>query len=424
MVMAYTFDLPASFDPLEFLSGRLMLRADDAKWLMSTILRKTAHRDTDIWGCVRLHSDVLYRVLGDHAGQIVRALEAGGAIETTPYRAGVKCKGYRLAMRYLGGRCVRVPCRNPLLLNRLARERERMQAVAEEARRRWLPIHHALDREQRGVTIDGDADDILEGLPDHTRLCQDVLVGRLRRGEFSFSRSSTGRVFNGVTGLKRELRRALRMAGEPLGGVDIACAQPALLALKMARGTPANGLKGAETYKHYPGPSPAPAPLVPAPPRVRCRGPFASLVLSGRLYEFLAERTGLTRGVVKRRFLVDVLAKKGRYPSAVERAFREAFPEVHCFVRMVNRSDPAELIRRLQGLESWLVIERVSPLLVGRVPCITLHDAIFSRRSALDTVEDAFEKVFAEIGFRLRVKREAAEGGAVAAADKLTEAGR
>ena len=71
-----------------------------------------------------------------------------------------------------------------------------------------------------------------------------------------------------------------------------------------------------------------------------------------------------------------------------------------------------------------MVIEQVAPRLVGRVPCITLHDAIYSRRSTLDTVEEAFEEVFAEIGFRLRLKREAAEGGAIAAADKLTEAGR
>jgi len=405
MTMAYTFTLPTTFDPLEFLSARLEFQADGARWLIFTILRKTAHRDTDLWGLVRLDSRVLRRVMGRQSSDIIRALERG-AIESAPYRAGVRCKGYRLVRRYLGDRCVRVPCLDPRLRERLQCEHERMRAAAEEARRRWLPIHHALDREQRHLTIDADADDILDGLPDHTRLCQDVLVERLRHREFSLSLSTTGRVFNGITGLKRELRPTLRIGGEPLAGVDIACAQPALLALEMARGTPPNGPKGRATYKHYAGSSLAPASPVPAPAPVPCPDSFASLVLSGRLYEFLAERTGLTRDVVKRRFLVDVLAKKGRYPSAVERAFREAFPEVYRFVRTVNRNDPAELIRRLQGLESRLVIERVAPLLVGRVPCITLHDAIYSRRSALDTVEEAFEEVFAETGFRLRLKRE------------------
>jgi hypothetical protein len=66
------------------------------------------------------------------------------------------------------------------------------------------------------------------------------------------------------------------------------------------------------------------------------------------------------------------------------------------------------LIRRLQRLESWLVVETVAPRLVGRVPVVTLHDAIFSTRHCLATVEAAFNEVFAEIGCRLSLKLEAA----------------
>ena len=87
----------------------------------------------------------------------------------------------------------------------------------------------------RQLTIDPAADTILATLPEHTRLCQDVLVSRVRHREFPFSVSSTGRAFNSVTGLKRELRPTLRLGGEPIGGVDIVCAQPALLALEIAR---------------------------------------------------------------------------------------------------------------------------------------------------------------------------------------------
>ena len=127
---------------------------------------------------------------------------------------------------------------------------------------------------------------------------------------------------------------------------------------------------------------------------------------------------------MKLAFLRDVLAKRGRYPSVVETVVRREWPSVYAFVRAVNRGDHAVLIRQLQRLESWLVIEQVAPRLVGRVPCIMLHDAIYSRRGCLATVEAAFNEVFDTIGFRLRLKREAAEGGAVGAADKLTEAGR
>ena len=70
--------------------------ADPARWLLSVILRKTANRDTDLWGCVRLDSHILRRIMGNQSADIVRALEQG-AIDTAPYCAGVRCKGFRLA---------------------------------------------------------------------------------------------------------------------------------------------------------------------------------------------------------------------------------------------------------------------------------------------------------------------------------------
>ncbi|MFH1919780.1 MAG: hypothetical protein ABIP48_07855 [Planctomycetota bacterium] len=405
--MTPTFELPRSFVPLEFLSGRLTLRADDARWLVSTVLRKTANRDTDPWGCVRLHSSILRRVMDSHTmGDVIRALE-NGAIETAPYYAGVKARGFRLAKRYLGDRSVRVPCVDPRLLGRLEQERQRWEAGKPKAG--WKPIHFLLDAEQRQLTIDPAADDILVTLPEHTRLCQDVLVSRLQRREFSFSVSSTNRVFNAITGLKRELRGALRIGGEPVGGVDIACAQPALLALEMELHSPTNGPKSRATYKDTPLVTPAPALPHDSSPSPATPCSFASLTCSGRLYEHLMGLTGLGRADVKRAILRDVLAKRGRYPSLVEQAFRRAFPDAYTFIRAVNRPDHGELIRRLQRLESWLVIEKVAPRLVGRVPVLTLHDAIYSTRRCLATVKEAFEEVFEQIGFRLVVKPEVPE---------------
>jgi len=102
-----------------------------------------------------------------------------------------------------------------------------------------------------------------------------------------------------------------------------------------------------------------------------------------------------------------VLAKRGRYPSTVEQAFREMFPSVYDYIRLVNRHDHGNLIRYLQRLGSWLIIENVAPRLVGRVPCLTLHDAIYSTLQCLPAVEEAFQDVFSEIGCRLALKREA-----------------
>ena len=422
--MRYSFILPSSFDPLEFLTTpRLRMRADDARWLMSTIVRKTAHRDTDPWSYVRLHSSILRRIMSpNNIADIVTALERGEAFETAPYYPGVKCKGYRLGRRYLGDRHVRMPATDPRLIERIEQARREQEA---EQRSRWQPIHFALHDEQRYLTITDDADGILEGLPVHTRLCQDVLVGHLRRRALPFSVSTTGRVFNAITGLKRELRAPLRIGGERLGSIDIRNAQPALLAMLIGLKCPPNGVNGRETYKHALLELP-PLPLpVPIPSPRSDTAEFVSVAASGSLYErLMGDCPALDREFVKKRFLVDVLAKRGRYPSAVERTFRAGFPSVYRIVRSINRDDHAAAIRLLQRLESWRVVEQVAPRLLGRIRFATLHDAIYSWGGALDRVEEAFEVVFAEIGFRLRLKREAAEGGAVAAADKLTEAGR
>ena len=403
--MRVTFDLPRSFDPTEYLTGPLALKADYGRWLVSAVLRKMALGGRDEWGLARLHSDVLYRVLGNGAGKIVQALETGQVIETTPYRGGVKTRGYRLALRFLDDRCVRVPCTNPVLRERLLRERERMESAAEAARTRWLPIHHTLNAEQHALSIDGRlADEILDTLPAHTTLCQSVLVADLRRRAFRFSVGSTGRVFNAISSLKRELRGAVRLAGEPTGCVDLVNSQPALLAVEMLLQNPTNGVKGAETYRDTGADSlpslPCSAlPFVPA-------SLFPSLALNGHLYEFLAQRTGLSRDVVKLALLRDVLAKKGRYPSQVENVFRREFPEVYAFVRRINHHDHAELIRLLQRRESWLVIHQVTPRLIGRVPVVTLHDAVYSKVDKLPMVETAFNDTFDAIGFRMSLKRE------------------
>src|SRR5207302_881078 len=109
---------------------------------------------------------------------------------------------YRLGKRYLGDRCVHMPITDPRLAERIQRERQRLHA--DDRRTGWLPIHEALSMEQQRLTIGPDSDATLDALPEHTRLCQDVLVSNIRRREFHFSVGSTARVFNSITGLKRE----------------------------------------------------------------------------------------------------------------------------------------------------------------------------------------------------------------------------
>ena len=332
--------------------------------------------------------------MGKHSSEIIACLK-NGEIEAAGYFPGVQCAGYRLAARFLGDRCVRVALTNKFLIRRWQAELERL---GDDNAKRWTTIHHALNAEQYRLSIDAtEADRILDTLHDRSRLCQSYLVENLRRREFPFSVSSTGRVFNAITGLKREIRhRALRIDGQPVGGIDIACAQPALLAIEMSR----EGHQKGATYKDRP-------PTLDSSSLSPDAADFTRLVSDGGLYDRLMDLSGLdNRAAVKLAFLRDVVAKRGKYPSAFENAFRNEFPSVYHFIRLINVADHGELIRRLQRAESTLVIETVLTRLLGRVPVVTLHDAIYSRRNCLDIVESAFYDTFNDIGFSLTLKRE------------------
>jgi len=120
----------------------------------------------------------------------------------------------------------------------------------------------------------------------------------------------------------------------------------------------------------------------------------------------------LTREQAKKRFLVDVVAKRGGYPSSFEDAFREAYPTVHGAIRRINYKNHCSLIRLLQSVEAWLVIDLVCPRLISAgVLCLTIHDSVYAQERMLGEVESAFREAFDEIGFSLSLKREIPGGG-------------
>ena len=87
-------------------------------------------------------------------------------------------------------------------------------------------------------------------------------------------------------------------------------------------------------------------------------------------------------------------------PSAFHRGHYAA-------IRQSNSESHCTLIRLLQSVEAWLVIDLVCPrLLRDEVPVLTLHDSVYSQIGMLDRVESAFQEAFDEIGFRLSLKRE------------------
>ena len=283
-----------------------------------------------MFGYARLHSSILRRVMSQrHYTKVIGALVEGEVLDPlAPYCAGIKSRGYRLSTKSTAQHCKHVPAEDLRSIERILRELKR---IRQEQRTRWLPIHEHLDRIQRESTIVSSADAILAGLRPEARLCQQVLVEDIRQGVFKFSVSITGRCFNALTGLKRSLRAAVRLCGEPIGGVDIRCAQPALLAI-LLRGEPKVKMSP-HIYRLRPVVCCCESLLLslpPSPPSVPSRELrlLEELVVEGDLYQELV-RLCLSSGVMlpggpddrreaaKKLLLRDVLAKRRQLPVSI-----------------------------------------------------------------------------------------------------------
>lgn len=123
----------------------------------------------------------------------------------------------------------------------------------------------------------------------------------------------------------------------------------------------------------------------------------------------------LTRDEIKRRLLVDVLAKKrnangSSYPSDTEKVFRQEFPGVWELIRLVNGSGYRNynLPRVLQRLESWLVVETIAAKLLEQHPCMfigTVHDAIYTTEQHESEMRSVFNETLTTLGVPTTAER-------------------
>ncbi len=434
--------VPEGFRPESILPERLRFRCDDASWFVGQIVRKTRQGMVDRHGFARLHERVLRRVMSERTlAAVIGFLRDAGIVEQSEYRIGQYSRGYRLGPAWADRKCHRLVLKDPRLTQRVAREVERLEDLHVS---RYLPIHHDLNRMHELLTVEREVKRPIAVIPEvATRRRQHTLLWQIEQHRPG-RRSITGRWFSPFTGTKRTLRSHFRFDGQPLGGYDIRCAQPAILAVAMGTRL-TQFLQCVGTYSNSAAPCSLPvAPLSSpvlsvglvwrlfslAPACDSDLGLFSELARSALLYPFLLDccrRDGVDltdlegRGrskldMVKVLSLQDVLAKKGVYSSDFERVFCEAFPTVHRAVRWINsRQSPSDgsrngvhgkLIRALQRLESALVIETVCPVLAPRIPILPLHDCLFGRLSDMGEIKAGFEEVFARCGVWFGLKRD------------------
>jgi hypothetical protein len=187
------------------------------------------------------------------------------------------------------------------------------------------------------------------------------------------------RYHSNLTNLRSDLRKHLRVDGQPLVQIDISNSQPLFQAVVAER-------RGV---------------VCPA---------YKQVCEEGQLYEFLGDKTGLTRKRTKQQMMSSVFFGKNDSRSRTKRAFRKCFPEVAALLEDIKANDHAALARLLQRAESDFIVRTVCDRLRRQHPGMfvaTIHDSIVtnSRENAATILETMREK-FVELNMAPKLEIE------------------
>jgi len=178
------------------------------------------------------------------------------------------------------------------------------------------------------------------------------------------------RYHSNLTNLRSDLRQYLRVDGQPLVQIDISNSQPLFQA------------------------------VVAEQRGVTCPA-YKKICEEGRLYEFLGEKTGLTRKRTKQQMMASVFFGRNASRSRTKRSFRKHFPEVAFLLDKIKADDHAELARLLRRAESDFIVRTVCDRLRRKHPKMfvaTIHDSIVTNSpenaaTVLETMREEFVKL-------------------------------
>lgn len=402
--------LPAKWvDYGRFVAGGLYLRRHLEKY-----------RDPD--GYLPVSSEALRRVLPkrDYLA-ILDGLRSGRVVESTPgYRAGKDgrpgwSRGFRLTDQYRNGGFESTCLTHTELVRKVVRRR------ADQRDGIIFPVHrHLRDWHER-----------LKVVTTFPETAFPLVC--LADGEFRFTVCDQGRVHHNLSNLSREYRTHLRIGGRPLTGVDVVNSQPLILGLTLKASASAvkeniqayamriimakrreyrqrNGEKTKEVSRE-----PYLGTFSPA-----CQNDelnrYIDLCLAGKLYEAVLDSLldaepgcGYDREKVKRKLFAVLYGHPRDGATRVGRAFRRLFPSLWEAVAAVNRMGKGALARRMQTVESYLVVHRTCGRLMRdlpEVPLLTVHDSLVSHDEHLGDIESVLREEFqAAFGVTPPVKR-------------------
>ena len=254
---------PKSLDIDTMLPPSLRHKIDEALYLISLLIFKTAHGMVDANGYTNLNFDILSKIMNNRTlRQIKGSLLANEVIQCDGiWIPDIKSLGYRLHPKFCNDTAITSIIKDRRTRRALDRYHVRKLAESEAL---WLPVHHELNKQKNLIEIDMDqANEAIQKLepkvkrkpkagsdPEQTtrrtKLAQSSLCQSIHNKSNALKVGTTRRVYNCVTSLSREIRPALRYKGEQLASVDIRNSQPALFSklvedhLASGNGNPSN----------------------------------------------------------------------------------------------------------------------------------------------------------------------------------------
>lgn len=270
-----------------------------------------------------------------------------------------------------------------------------------------------------------------------------MLCEGIRDGDWQWHVCEFGRVYNNITGLKRSLRRHLRVDGKPLVSCDVRNSQPLLVGLlcqlAIQRGYEGfpnfnsldcrqlaqivsnmeidqcfldslcqqeEGEKGGGggnvqydvVFTNSPRRQPVPEDL----------RRYVHLCEEGRLYDDLMDRLGddrVDRDAFKKQLFTQVFYGQNYVEGRLTRLFAEQYPTAWGIIRSIKRPDYRRLSHHMLRAESAIVINHaVRRCALEGIWTVTIHDSIVTFPEHAGAVTAIMEDAFRSVGVRPTIK--------------------
>lgn len=123
---------------------------------------------------------------------------------------------------------------------------------------------------------------------------------------------------------------------------------------------------------------------------------FIYLTSNGKYYQYLMDNSGQKNKKIIKEITYKVLFGRNHHNSKYDKMFKSLFPTIHNFIKLYKQkfNDYRILAHHLQKMESHFIFNIVIKKIYqtdSKIPIITIHDSIITRKTYKNIVETIFE---------------------------------